>query len=60
MKIQTKYDCPFYESRGGHCKKKSGEINGYLRYSFGCNCPNDISKCFYVQKAIKDSPFFKG
>lgn len=59
MKIQTKFDCPFYESKGGHCKKRSHDY-GFAQYAFGCQCPNDISKCFYVQKAIKDSPFLKG
>ena len=58
-KPQTKYDCPFYEAKGGHCKKRSYDY-GFMRNSFGCNCPDDISKCFYAQKAIKDSPFLKG
>lgn len=60
MKVQTKYDCPFYEPKGGHCKKRSHEYCDGSRFVFGCNCPKDISKCFYVRNAIKDSPFLKG
>ena len=59
MKKQTKYDCPFYESKGGHCKKRSQIYCDGSQYAFGCKSPDDISKCWYVQNAIKDSPFLK-
>lgn len=59
-KPQTKFNCLFYKVKGGHCEKRSHVYCDGSRYAFGCQHPDDISKCFYVQKAIKDSPFFKG
>nr|DAE12650.1 MAG TPA: Beta defensin 50 [Siphoviridae sp. ctOCb13] len=55
----TKYDCPFYQARGGHCKKTRSTICGCITHVSGCSYPKDISKCFWVQKARKESPFIR-
>lgn len=59
-KPKTKYDCPFYQSKGGHCKKTSFNIAGYMHCVYGCKHPNDITKCGWVQKLLKESPFIRG
>ena len=49
--METKYDCPFYNSKGGHCEK-SRRVSAWGTVSvFGCRYPNDISKCQYNKKA---------
>lgn len=55
-KPQTKYDCPFYDSRGDDCRMRRHVLNslkGLVRHPSICNCSDDISKCTYVQEAIK-------
>lgn len=47
-KPKTKYDCLFYEAKGGHCKKKSYNIRNIVQLKYGCKYPNDISKCPYT------------
>ena len=49
--VQTKYDCPRYNSRGGHCMVISYQTK-YVIHRFGCNYPKDISKCPYLPKKM--------
>ena len=55
-KPQTKYDCSFYDSRGDDCRMRRyvyNSLKGLVRHPSRCNCSDDISKCIYVQEAIK-------
>ena len=56
--LLTKYDCPFYISRGGHCKKTQFSIQGYMSQIHGCKHAKDISKCMWVKKLREENPFF--
>ena len=49
--VQTKYDCPQYNSRGGHCMATSYQTK-YAIHRFGCKYDKDISKCPYRPKKI--------
>ena len=49
--VQTKYDCPKYNPRGGHCMVTSYQTE-YSIHRFGCNYPKDISKCPYRPKKL--------
>lgn len=53
-KVQTKYDCPQYNPRGGHCMATSYQTKDSI-YRFGCKYPEypkDISKCPYIPKKM--------
>lgn len=49
--VQTKYYCPQYNSRGGHCMATSYQTK-YVIHRFGCKYPKDISKCPYQPKKM--------
>ncbi len=49
---KLKYSCPYFESKGGHCKKYTFE-NAWMRTAVGCIYPDDISKCGWVQEYDK-------
>ena len=49
--VQTKYDCPQYNSRGGHCMATSYQTKDSI-HRFGCKYAKDISKCHYRPKKL--------
>lgn len=51
VKNQTRYDCPKFISKGGHCGVTSyiSRIDGGV-HNFGCKWPNDISKCPHLKR----------
>lgn len=49
--METKYDCPFYNSKGGHCEKSRRVSVWGTVTAFGCRFPKDISKCEWTKKA---------
>ena len=50
--VQTKYDCPKYNPRGGHCMAISYQTENSI-HMFGCKYAKDISKCPYKPKKLK-------
>ena len=53
---RTRYDCPKFISKGGHCGVTSyiSHIDGGV-HNFGCKWPNDISKCPHLKKNHKET-----
>lgn len=51
VKNQTRYDCPKFISKGGHCGVTSYQTKDSI-HRFGCKYPKDISKCPYRPKKM--------
>ena len=51
VKNQTRYDCPQYNPRGGHCMATSYQTKDSI-HRFGCRYAKDISKCHYRPKKL--------
>lgn len=49
--VQTKYYCPRYNPRGGHCMATSYQTKDSV-HRFGCKYAKDISKCPYIPKKM--------
>lgn len=54
VSVKTKYGCPYYISRGGHCKITSYSTPESV-HRFGCKYQRDISKCPYLKGKEKPS-----
>ena len=54
VSVKTKYDCPYYIFRGGHCKIQSYSTSRSV-HMFGCNYQRDISKCPFTKGKDKQS-----
>lgn len=57
-KVKTKFDCPYYLNKGGHCQLRVIK-NRHLTLRFGCGWAEDISKCPHKKNAEKESFLWK-